>query len=379
MSYYFGVEIELIAQPHNVQEPLLRRLYYEELAWSLNRHGLSAISDRLDGSKYRKHPEHYNKWWITKDGSLGDPSYPRIPLEAVSPTLWTLGNWEHEIDTFWYAWDAVFQKPDASSLCGSHIHVSPFPAKAFSLSQLKDIAIGIIFYEPLIQELLPECRQHNKYCRKNTLRSEELQNMGSDDGDELRDVWFYISEGIDDEEELRDFMQESSNPRTDRYVLWNFDNILPGRSGSIEFRGGHGLRGPEATRTWVAFVVAFIHLCLEQDNYSWRRFQNGYSPRQFQRHSMSRFWKDLIKAARFLNIRQHLPSDWSDMLSLFRQDCYEEFDSDVEWLSDDDSSIKSKGDSDFSNSEPSDSDPSDKDTSDEDDYSGGYYHSDDEY
>ncbi|RYC63301.1 hypothetical protein CHU98_g2883 [Xylaria longipes] len=176
---------------------------------SLNRQGLLAVADKLNGSRYRKHPEHYDKWWITKDGSLGDPSYPRIPLEAVSPTLLTGYYWEDDVEMFWNAWSHVFRKPDASSLCGSHIHVSPYPSKAFSLSQLKDIAFGVIFYEPLVQELLPKCRQHNKYCRKNTLRSKKLQDLRSG-GYGLQDFWSYISV-IDDENKLRDFMQESSD------------------------------------------------------------------------------------------------------------------------------------------------------------------------
>ncbi|KAI0481571.1 putative amidoligase enzyme-domain-containing protein [Xylaria cf. heliscus] len=355
MSYYFGVEIELIAEPQYVQEPLLRRVYYETLARTLNRYGLSAVADKLDGSRYSKHPEHYDKWWITKDGSLKDPLYPRIPLEAVSPTLCTGVHWEVEIDKFWYAWSDVFEKPDASSLCGSHIHVSPFPTKAFSLSQLKDIAIGVICYEPLIQDLLPKCRQYNKYCHMNTLCSNRLQDMGSDDGDELRDVVHYISDWIEDEEELRNFMQESSGTRKDRYVLWNFDNILPGESGSIEFRGGHRLRDKEETRMWISFVVSFIHLCLEKDGFDYRRFR---------RHSMGRFWKDLIKAARYLNVRQHLPSDWSGMMVYFSGDCCDEFDSDYEWCSDDDSSFMSKGDSKYSTSDDSDGESSDSDSSD---------------
>ncbi|KAI1749941.1 putative amidoligase enzyme-domain-containing protein [Xylaria castorea] len=264
MLYYFGVEIELIAEPHNVQYPLLRRIYYEMLAGSLYFHGLLAIADELDGSRYRKHPEHYDKWWITNDGSLGDPSYPRIPLEAASPIFLTSRDWKDDIDMFWHAWSDVFQKPDASNLCGSHIHVSLFPTKAFCWWQLKNIAIGVIFYEPLVHQLLPECRQHNRHCRKNTLCSKELQDTRSEDGDELWGVYHHISKVIHDKKELRDFMQESSGQRSDRHVLWNFDNILPGRSGSIEFRGGPGLTGPAKTHIWISFVVAFIHLCLYQ-------------------------------------------------------------------------------------------------------------------
>ena len=73
--FYFGVEIEFIAEPHTVRYPLYRAFYYEKLAVSLRSHGLRAVADSLDDS-YRKHSEHYDKWFITKDGSLGNPPHP---------------------------------------------------------------------------------------------------------------------------------------------------------------------------------------------------------------------------------------------------------------------------------------------------------------
>lgn len=75
MSYSFGVEIEIIALPilHWYPYPLEPRVYYASLAAALRSCGLAADADSLAG-RYRKHPEHYDKWWITKDGSLGDPS-----------------------------------------------------------------------------------------------------------------------------------------------------------------------------------------------------------------------------------------------------------------------------------------------------------------
>lgn len=74
-SYNFGVELELIAEPKRVRHPLLRAVYYEELATSLRYDGAEAEADKLN-QRYRKRPEHYDKWWITKDGSLGDPEHP---------------------------------------------------------------------------------------------------------------------------------------------------------------------------------------------------------------------------------------------------------------------------------------------------------------
>lgn len=74
-TLYFGIEIEIIAAPHTVQHPLSRSFYYEELAEALLDDGLEAVADSLRGA-YRKHPEHYDKWFITKDGSLGNPAHP---------------------------------------------------------------------------------------------------------------------------------------------------------------------------------------------------------------------------------------------------------------------------------------------------------------
>ena len=43
-----------------------------------------------------------------------------------------------------------------------------------------------------------------------------------------------------------------------RYVLWNFENILPGKSAMIEFWGGRCFRGGVRTKRWIAFTVTFI-------------------------------------------------------------------------------------------------------------------------
>ena len=50
----------------------------------------------------------------------------------------------------------------------------------------------------------------------------------------------------------------------DRRVLWNFEHVVPGSTGTIEFRGGRGLRGPVRTKWWIAFVIAFVNLCAPQ-------------------------------------------------------------------------------------------------------------------
>ncbi len=80
---FFGVEIEVIVKPHKVRSPLDPALYYQKLAASLQKRGQQARADKLDEQRYRKYPEHYDKLWITRDGSLGHPSIDRSKLSFL--------------------------------------------------------------------------------------------------------------------------------------------------------------------------------------------------------------------------------------------------------------------------------------------------------
>ena len=181
----------------------------------------------------------------------------------MSPILHTGYAWEEEIDRFWEAWGRVFHMPDRSARCGSHIHVSPVPNKSFGLLDLSNIAFGVIFFEPLVENLLPYNRRNNPYCELNTKHSTKLREYYCDEYD-LSDIWERIA-NILDRGEIRDFMQKNeSDTCKSRYVLWNFAHVTHGGTGSIEFRGGRGLRGPVRTKRWIAFVVSFIHMCTKQ-------------------------------------------------------------------------------------------------------------------
>ncbi|KAI1780348.1 putative amidoligase enzyme-domain-containing protein [Hypoxylon cercidicola] len=333
--YYFGVEIELIAEPHKVRNPLLRWVYYEKLATALRNQGLDSLADKLD-QKYRKHGEHYDKWWITKDGSLGDPPHPQIPLEAVSPILRTESDWAEEIDLFWTAWQRVFHMPIRSKRCGAHIHISPCPDKEFTMEQLRNIAFGVVFYEPLVEELLPKNRRNNQYCVLNTRHSSKLLLHYYDESD-LFTVWELIQD-IEYRDDLRDFMQEKAGDRNDRYVLWNFSNIWAG-SGTVEFRGGRGLRGPVRTKRWISFVISFIDMCIDQ----------GFGG--FRRPTIEQFWGEILSSAEINGVRHMLPSNWKAMAELESADTYEEMGDYLDSSDESDvDSILSKADSVYSDS-----------------------------
>ncbi|KAF4957003.1 hypothetical protein FGADI_3415 [Fusarium gaditjirri] len=261
-DYYFGIEIEVIVGPHKVRPPLSAKhaLYYGKLAASLRKRGLKAKADDLQQG-YTKRPEHYDKWWITKDGSLGSHT-DKIPMEAVSPVLSVRANWEHEIDVFWTAMRVVFHMPDRSLLCGSHIHVSKGLNQTFTLLQIKKIAFGLM------------------RCNGNYNAVAELIKSAKSTT------------------ALKNIMQN------DRYVLWNFDNIVPGSSGTIEFRGGRCLRGEIRTKRWIAFTIALIQALLNMNNIANPNVSTLESWTPYGLYTM------IKKAASQLSLRNSLPEDW---------------------------------------------------------------------
>ncbi len=172
-------------------------------------------------------------------------------MEAVSPVMRVRGNWEHEIDTYWAAMRAVFHMPEREDSCGSHVHVSKGPNHRFTLAQLKTIAYGIVLYEPLVMGLLMPNRVDNRFCKPNGQHADRLRQNTS------HTARAQLIAGAANEAGLRDIMQNN-----DRYVLWNFSNTVPDKSGTIEFRGGRGLRGEVRTKRWITFAVALIHALL---------------------------------------------------------------------------------------------------------------------
>ena len=72
-NYSMGIEIEMRMKPHKIREPLIEKhaLYYEKLAAALRNRGLRAKANDLSGGP--RYTDSYDKWWITRDGSLGNP------------------------------------------------------------------------------------------------------------------------------------------------------------------------------------------------------------------------------------------------------------------------------------------------------------------
>lgn len=80
--YSFGVEIESVVRPYGGHRDFKEVDWYRLLAEKLQNRGIPATWD--DCSSYRRHDEYYgNKWFVTRDGSLGRKA-PYGKLAALS-------------------------------------------------------------------------------------------------------------------------------------------------------------------------------------------------------------------------------------------------------------------------------------------------------
>ncbi|EPE08058.1 swim zinc finger domain protein [Ophiostoma piceae UAMH 11346] len=298
--FSFGIEIEIIAEPHIIEGYLAynHAEYYKKLSDSIKVQYLRAASDPLQGG-YQKHPEHYDKWWITRDGSLklsNAESFTHIPIEAVSPIFKTNGNWAGELYSFWESYSAVFKMPQHSVYCGSHFHISRGRHSAFTLRELKIIAFGIVFNEPLIDGMLVRERWGNPYCQRNRSVSWALNNTCCYG----KAVLAGVINDIPDKVSLCHLMQAHS-----RHVLWNFQNTLPGKSGTIEFRGGPCLRGPAQTLAWAAFSVALVQWLLYK--------KHILNPRSCTWYTGDQFYAEIQRTAYQMEIGHYLPPSYTQL------------------------------------------------------------------
>ncbi|KAM5346906.1 hypothetical protein ACJ41O_009911 [Fusarium nematophilum] len=308
--YNFGIEIEAVAQPYGGGESFTNADWYRQLAQKLRNRGIEAVHD--DNSKYSKHPEYYGgKWFVTRDGSLKRPL--SVCMEVVSPRLDTTQPVGSILGEFWEAMRVHFN-PQRDVSCGGHVHVTPVSANnKFSLRSLKKIAFATVAHEEFVAAVLPQARRENQYCRANSQSIDsglrETLLWGRSTG-ALHKVAAEIK-ALSSETELYFYMQGS------RYVLWNFQNIFPnpktGRcTGTVEFRGGNQFLSTKGTLAWVAFVLGFITLAIQEDLlHNFSSFTSPSDPKFESR--LESWWKRIRKAAKKSKIGRYLPEEYIKM------------------------------------------------------------------
>ncbi|KAL2070252.1 hypothetical protein VTL71DRAFT_13278 [Oculimacula yallundae] len=262
-SLGFGIEIEAIVKPRG---PFNGQTPWEALAMRMKQYY------KLDVTWYKPEVKgtwkntRYDAWHVTYDSSLELETPDEVSLEVVAPKLQAGGRWEGQIELVWKAIRDLFRVKKHAISCGSHVHVAPV-SRVFTLDELKLVAMFTIIHEDSILKILHTTRQNHKYCERNTkIGGTGLwDDFGEVNHSRYKSAWRgnglkkcqQAIAKITTKSDLVAYVQG-----TERRVLWNFRNILPGGSGTVEFRGGRHLRGPKRTISWATFTIVFIDLAL---------------------------------------------------------------------------------------------------------------------
>ena len=228
----------------------------------------------------------------------------------MSPILRKKSDVSFQINNAWKSVKKLFEVTKNTS-CGSHIHVAPQSLRGYSvpfdLQELKDIAYAVATQEKWVQQILPEERIDNDYASTNSSRSEDLKlDLDIDEKYNKADENDYSVTlgGINAARDVRELVRYIQGDS--RYVIWNFQNALPGKSGTIEFRGGRHLRGPVRTKRWMTFAVSFIHKAVMDGR---ERADKTGAPG----HSNIDEWWDDIDTHALAGWQHYLPKDWKQM------------------------------------------------------------------
>ncbi|KAF2011916.1 hypothetical protein BU24DRAFT_425748 [Aaosphaeria arxii CBS 175.79] len=309
-SYYnFGIEIETVVRPYARRPNFTRQDWYKHLAQKLENRNVPAAPDL--SLRYSAHPEYYSsKWFITKDGSLQGAHEDFVCMEIVSPVLQTNGKITSVLAEFWEAMSVGFEVQQEKT-CGGHVHVTPTNAqKRFSMAELKSVAFAAVVFEDAVHSILPFTRRQNRYCVMNSKSGGGGLSQACEGGISmslLRTVRQRLN-NISTPEALYSFMQAN------RYVLWNFKNIVgEGCSNTLEFRGGSQFRNTATTMKWVAFVIAFIGLALKEKLVEGTDFTHISPTAPDFDAQMRTWWNKIRQSALRVKLRRFLPEDWRQM------------------------------------------------------------------
>lgn len=135
----------------------------------------------------------------------------------------------------------VFQ---SNRSCGFHIHVSPQEG-TWTMTELRNICIAIIYFEGAFEVLVPEHRRGNQWIKSNRADNPALAK--------LTDAQiFQRINACKNAVEIADLMHP------DRYYAWNFKNLYYGGKATIEWRRPAGMTTADGCLMWAELAIDFV-------------------------------------------------------------------------------------------------------------------------
>ncbi|GBF61852.1 hypothetical protein TMEN_4370 [Trichophyton mentagrophytes] len=268
--FSFGIEMELYLKPKS--ESLKRRL--QKLGFNPN--GVDktnqqlifrkAMADEFTQNNIFTRTEKssvYDRWTIAHEAALDDIGGGYWPCELISPVLYTHKNWAPVINALF----AVLLRSCDVYLtkgCATHVHVAPAGGK-YTLSQIRNIIKGVIYYEVPVMRIMHEDRKENPWAQPN-------ENTIPGCADKVKKVsekgWNHVFDAFKHYDAFKDYIFVArivTEVCPDRNVSWNFQNLTD--SGTMEFRRPRGVDNPDAAKHWIAFTLGFMANVIREENW----------------------------------------------------------------------------------------------------------------
>ncbi|EFE40276.1 hypothetical protein TRV_04970 [Trichophyton verrucosum HKI 0517] len=237
--FSFGIEMELYLKPKSTSlKQRLQKLGFKPNDMDKTNQQLifrKAMADEFTQNNILTRTEKssvYDRWTIAHEAALDDIGGGYLLLRSCDVHL-TKG-------------------------CATHVHVAPAGGK-YTLSQVKNIVKGTIYYESPVMRIMHEDRKENPWAQPNaniipgcmTKIKNVSQGGWSPIFDEFKDHKFVAT------------IVTAVCP--DRNVSWNFQNLTD--SGTMEFRRPRGVDNPDAAKHWIAFTVGFMANVIREENW----------------------------------------------------------------------------------------------------------------
>ena len=134
--------------------------------------------------------------------------------------------------------------------CGFHVHLSPgsssYERGDWTLDELKNIAMAVIYFEDAFEVLIPETRRGSKWHRPNRSQNRSFESLNT------KQCLQKISK-IKDIQSLCLLIHQNKNSN------WNFmNNYYPYGIGTVEFRQPPGVTNAAACLCWMELAINFI-------------------------------------------------------------------------------------------------------------------------
>ncbi|EZF45379.1 hypothetical protein H112_01554 [Trichophyton rubrum D6] len=263
--FSFGIEMELYLKPKSqsiidtlqtlgfnpkdTNQTKQERIFRQAMATELSDRGIPTGIDKNSV---------YDTWTIAHEAALDHIGGGYWPCELISPVFYTHDDdWVVSIN---YLFANLLGHCDVhlTKGCATHVHVAPAGGK-YTLSQVKNIVKGTIYYEEPVMRIMHEDRKSNPWAQPN---ADTIPGCVTKIKNVSQGGWSPIFDEFKDHKFVATIVTAVC---PDRNVSWNFQNLTD--SGTMEFRRPRGVDNPDAAKHWIAFTLGFMANVIWEENW----------------------------------------------------------------------------------------------------------------